>query len=185
MSAARRRPPPGHNLVLSGDIGPLHSVVARRVAARLSMPYVDIGTLLELRHELGVEEIRSRFGEARLKTLEAEMLAEALLQREAVIRVSGYRLAQGDWLRQFQETSLVICLSASLDSVLQSLHQALGARYHDPDERALALGQLGRDWTLRGRPGILELDTTGLDLPEIVTAIIRLRQEALPQEAIR
>lgn len=173
----------GRNLVLSGYIGPQQSAIARRVAARLLLPFVDIDTRVEERNALSTEEIRSRFGEARLKTLEGEVMEEALLQREAVIRVSGYRLAQGQWLGRFQETGLVICLVAGIDAVLQSLHQALGARYHDPDERAVALGQLQREWTLRERPGLAQLDTSHMQAEEVVAAVIGMRERALAQEA--
>ena len=173
----------GRNLVLSGYIGPQQPAIARRVAVRLQLPCVDIDTRVEERNALSTEEIRWRFGEAWLKTLEGEVMEEALLQREAVIRVSGYRLAQGEWLRRFQETGLVICLTASIDAVLHALHQALGARYHEPDERAAALGQLQREWTLRERPGLAQLDASDMQGEEIVAAVIRLRQEALAQEA--
>lgn len=180
-----RRVSSGRNLVLSGYIGPLQAVVGRRAATRLGMPYVDIDTRVEARNELTTEEIRSRFGEARLKTLEAEVMTETLLRRDTVIRVSGYRLAQGAWLRQFLETGMVICLVSSIDAVLQSLHQSLGTRYHDADERAVALGQLQREWNLRGLPGVQEVDTTGLELPEVVTTVIRLRERALLREGSR
>ncbi len=172
----------GRNLVLSGYIGPQQATIGRRVAEALGRPYIDIDTLVEERNDLTSDEIRARFGEARLKTLEDEVMEEALLQREAVIRVSGYRLAQGDWLQRFLETGLVICLVASIDAVLHSLHQALGARYHEPDERALVLGQLQREWGLRGRPGTLELDTSDLELDGVVTRVLRLRQQTLARE---
>ncbi len=175
----------GRNLVLSGYIGPQQAAVGRSVAARLEMPLVDIDTRLEARHALTGDEIRARFGEARLKTLEEEAMEEALLQRAAVIRVNGFRLAQGEWLRRFQETGLVICLVAGIDAVLHSLHQALGARYHDADERAVALGQMQRDWALRGRAGVLELDTSDMQVEDIVTTVIRLRDQARAREGWR
>ena len=185
MSDARRAPVRGRNLVLSGYIGPTQQAVARQVAARLGMPFVDIDTRVEASNDLTTEEIRTRFGEARLKTLEAEVLEEALLQRAAVIRVSGYRLAQGAWLRRFRETGLVLCLVSSIDAVLQALHQSLGTRYHDAEQRAVALGELQREWALRGSPDILELDTTDLELTQIVTAVTRLWERALLREEMR
>ncbi len=172
----------GRNLVLSGYIGPQQATIGRRVAEALGRPYIDIDTRVEERNDLTSDEIRTRFGEARLKTLEDEVMEEALLQRDAVIRVSGYRLAQGEWLQRFRETGVVICLVASIDAVLHSLHLALGARYHDPDERSLVLGQLQREWGLRGRPGTVELDTSDLELEGVVTRVLRLRQQALARE---
>lgn len=179
MSAAVAR---GRNLVISGFIGPQQAAVVRRTAAQLELPLVDIDTRLETRHALTSDEIRSRFGEARLKTLEAEAMEEALLERAAVIRVGGFHLAQGEWLRRFQDTGLVVCLVASIDAVLHSLHQALGARYHDADERAVALGQMQREWALRGRPGVIDVDTSDMQVEDIVARVIRLRDQALRRE---
>ncbi len=175
----------GSNLILSGYTGPQQTAIGRRTAAWLDMPYVDVDTLVEARHDLTTEELMATFGEAHLKTLETAVMEETLLQRDAVIHARGYRLAQGDWLRRFQETGVVICLVASIDAVLQGLHQALGTRYHDAAERAVALGRLQREWALRGRPGVLELDTTGLELPDIVTQVVRVRNQAPEQEGIQ
>src|SRR5690606_41436702 len=77
-----------------------------------------------------------RSGETRLKTLEAEVVQEALLYRSAVIRVSGQTLLHSNNYGRFSATGPVVCLVASLDSVLQNLHLTLGARYHDPNERS-------------------------------------------------
>lgn len=157
------------NLILTGYIGPGQMVVARRIAERLRMPFVDFETMLEERVELSGEEMRIRYGEARLKTLESELVSEILLYRGTVIHISGKTL--GANYARLSETGPVICVVATLDAVLRRLHLALGARYHDPNERELVLGTLRREWAIRKQPGINEIDTSYLSEDQIVEAV--------------
>jgi hypothetical protein len=61
--------------------------------------------------------------------------------------------------------------------VLQNLHLTLGARYHNPNERALVLGELQREWAVRSCPGLYEIDTTYKTESEIADAVIALWQQ--------
>ncbi len=164
------------NLILTGYTGPNQPVIGLQVAERLRMPFVNTELQIEERAGMSADDLRARFGESRLKTVEAEIVREAVLRRSAVIRVSGRALLTGDHLKQFQETGFVICLSASLDAILQRLHLALGARYHNPQERALALGHLKSEWAIRSIPGIHDLDVTYMSEAEIVDSLIALWQ---------
>jgi shikimate kinase len=159
------------NLILTGYIGPGQSAVARRVAERLRMPLVDFELLLEDRAGVSGEDLRIRFGEARLKTLESELVAEVALYRGTVIHISGKTLLQSTHYARLSETGPVICIVATLDAVLQRLHLALGARYHNPQERELALGTLRREWAVRRQPGISEVDTSYMSEIEMVEAV--------------
>lgn len=179
MTVSRRLPVADRNLILTGYTGPTQPAIGRRVASMLGMPFVNIDMAVEERNEMSIEDIRARFGESRLKTLEAEVVQEALLHRSAVIRVSGQTLAHSHYYERFQETGPIICLVATLDSVLQSLHLTLGARYHNPDERALALGHVQREWAVRQLPDIYEINTTYMTEEEIATAVIDLWQQVV------
>jgi shikimate kinase len=177
MTKQRYLPVSDRNLILTGYTGPGHLAIGRRVAAALQRTFVNLDMQIEERSGLSIDEIRVRFGETRLKTLEAEVVQEALLYRSAVIRVSGQTLLHSSHYERFSATGPVICLVASLDSVLQNLHLMLGARYHNPNERALVLGNLQREWAVRTCPGIYEIDTTYLSEAEIADAIIALWQQ--------
>ncbi len=109
--------------------------------------------MLEDRAGLSGEDLRIRYGEARLKTLESELVDEVALYRGTVIHISGKTLQQSSHFARLGETDPVICLVATLDAVLRRLHLALGARYHDPYERDIALGTLRREWAIRSARG--------------------------------
>lgn len=160
------------NLILTGYTGPNQPLIGRQVAARMQMRYFNIERELEDRSSLSIDEIRSLYGESRLKMLEIEVVQEALLYRNAVIRISGPTLMHSNHFQLLLETGPVLCLVASLDAVLQGLHLALGARYHNPNERALALGHLKREWAVRKLAGIMEIDTTYLSEAEIIETVI-------------
>lgn len=164
------------NLILTGYTGPNQPRVGHIVADRLGMPFVDFERRIEMRTGDTPEAIRTQYGEQRLKAVVNEMMEEVTLYRNNVIRVNGSTLLVGEHYQRLQETGPVIVLVARLDAILQRLHIQLGARYHDPSQRARALGELQREWFVRELPGIYELDVTDKDEAQTVEAIVRLWQ---------
>jgi shikimate kinase len=160
------------NLILTGYTGPNQPPVGRLAAARLGRRFVNIDTLVEDRAGMSLDEIRAAFGASRLKTLETEIVLEAALYRDTVIRVGGQTLLHSGHYDRLAATGPVICLVAALDAVLQRQHLALGARYHDPNERAFAVGHLKREWAARHLPGIHVIDTTYMTEEEMIEAVI-------------
>ncbi len=143
------------NLILTGYVEPNRPRVARQVAERLGRQFVDVEELIEMRTGDNPEFIREGFGQRRLKTIEDAIMSDIVLYRGAVIRVNGNTLMNNDRFVQLQTTGHIVCLVARLDAVLQRMHLTLGARYHDPQERAIALGELGREWKVRKMPGLI------------------------------
>lgn len=165
------------NLVLTGYIGPGQLATSRRISERLRMPFLHIEALLEARAETSLEEFRLRFGETRLRALESDIMDEASLARGSVLIVSGHILAQNGYLARVQANGMVLCLVASLDAILRRMHLALGARYHDPIERERLIGLLRREWAVRGRPEVIEIDTSELTDNAIVDTVVGVWRE--------
>ncbi len=165
------------NLILTGYVGAQQPILGRQIAERLRMRYVNFEALIAERIELPVEEIRAYYGETRLKSIETELIQETALRRSTVIRVSGRTLLHNDHLARLLDTGPVICLTVQLGAMLQRLHITMGARFHNPDERALAFGELKREWAIRGAPGIHELDTTQLEDADVVETVASLWQD--------
>lgn len=145
------------NLILTGYIGPDLSRLARELAAHLRMGYVSIDATIAEHAGMFINDIRTHFGENRLKSLEADVVSEALLRRQSVIYATGRTLANSDYLARFLEVGEVFCLTINLDAMLHRLHVTMGVSYHNPDERAMALAELHREWAIRTKPGIREV----------------------------
>jgi shikimate kinase len=167
---------PDRNLVLTGYIGPNQPTVGQQIAERLKLRFINVDLQIETRLGMTLDAARDRYGETHLKMLEAEVMSDILLHRSAVIRISGQTLLRGDYAERLGQTGPIICLCASLDSLLSRLHLSLGARYHNPQERALAVGHLKREWAVRKLPGLHELDCTYLNEAETVNTVIEVWQ---------
>jgi shikimate kinase len=165
------------NLILTGYTGPNPPRIGQMISERLRLPYINIDLLITDRTGLPQDEVRQFYGESRLKAVESDLIEEARLRRQTVIRVGARTLLRGDHLARLAETGPVICLVTTLDAVLRRLHIAMGGRYADPNERAREIGELRREWAVRGLPGVLELDTTTLDAEQTLQAIIDLWRE--------
>lgn len=171
------------NLILTGYIEPNKPRIGRQVAERLRMPFVDMEARIQDRLGDGLEDLRERFGERHLKTVEDEFMEEMILHRNSVIRINGSILARSDYFERLQLSGPIICLIARLDAILQKIHLTLGARYHNPHERGIELGMLRREWAVRKRENIYELDATDLSEAAMIDKIIALWQEVAIERA--
>lgn len=171
MSNTAYLPVADRNLILTGYIGPNQPAIGRQVSIYLGVPFFNVEMIIEEREGMSIKELRGQYGESHLKTVENEILQEALLHRNAVIRVNGRILQNKANFERLQSTGPVICLIASLDSILQRLHLSLGARYHSPHDRGMALGHLRQEWAVRKLPGIIEVDTTYLSEAETIQTV--------------
>lgn len=169
-----RMPFSERNLILTGTVGPTQARLGRRIADQLAMPFVQLDTVISDRMDMPVSEIRAYYGETRLRTVEAEIVAEMALRRRSVIFVSGRTLIAGDNLARLRATGPVFCLTVALDAMLHRLHVAMGARYHNPQDRAQAVGDLAREWQVRDLEGVQQLDVTEMDDDEIVQTLVGL-----------
>jgi shikimate kinase len=160
------------NLILTGYTGPNQPIIGQQVAERLRMRFVNVDALIEQRAAMDAEAFSQRYGETRLKILETETLRDVCLYRGALIRVSGQTLLRAEYVELLQETGPIFCLVASLDAVLQRLHLAMGGRYHNPNERALAIGHLKREWAVRKLAGVHDIDVTYLNEAAMIARII-------------
>jgi shikimate kinase len=165
------------NLILTGYTGPNQPALSRLVGERLRMPVVNVESLIAERVGLSIEEIRSYYGETRLKSIQSEIVDETALRRNTVIRIGASTLLQGDALPRLRQTGPVICLVTTLDAMLQRLHIAMGARYYNPQERAAELSALRREWSVRGLDDVYEINTTYLDVEAIVERVVTLWQD--------
>lgn len=165
------------NLILTGDHETNKPRVGLSVAQHLGMPFVDINAQIDERLDTLPEDIRRDYGERRLKAIEDDVMADVSLYRRAVIRINGSTLARGNHLVDLQRSGYVLCLVARLDALLQRLHLTMGARYHNPADRAVAIAAIQREWAVRQHEGIRELDITDMDEDQTIETIVTLWRE--------
>ncbi len=159
------------NLIITGYIEPNRPRISRQLAQQLGMEMIDVERRIEERFGDTIDRIRAQYGEQRLKAIESEVMDDIALYRRALIRVSGSTLVNSKNLAELQRNGVVVCLVASLDSILHRIHLTLGARYHDPVERSLAIGELQREWKIREAENIVEFDATYISESALIDQI--------------
>ncbi|GAB4511264.1 MAG: hypothetical protein OHK0046_09110 [Anaerolineae bacterium] len=164
-------------MILTGYIGTETPILGRQIAERLRMPFVNLDAQIAERLGLTIDDIRAYYGETRLKSIEMEIMQEAALRRSTVLRISGRTLLHADHYARLQTTGPVIALKIGLDAMLHKLHINMGARYHDPRERAMAIGELKREWDVYTLPELIIVDTTSLEAEEIMQRVMTRWQE--------
>jgi shikimate kinase len=157
---------PYRNLVLTGFLGVGKTAVGRAISSRLEVEYFDLENEIEMREGISPENIRSMLGEARLRTIEAELVRELALVRGAILVITGPTLLDATNLSRLQDSGPVLCLTASLNEVLRRMHVARGARFHAPDARAVVLGRMKREMRVLSLD-LPQLDTTGLSVETV------------------
>src|SRR6185437_8898872 len=84
LSALDRR-----SIVLVGMMGVGKSSVGRRLAARLSIPFVDADTEIEKAARMSIADIFARHGEADFRSGEARVIARLLESGPQVLATGG------------------------------------------------------------------------------------------------
>ena len=165
------------NLIVTGYLEPNRPRIARELALRLGLEMIDVERELEDRLGNTVEQMRQLYGERRLQAIETQIMDEIILHRRALIRVSGNTLLNCGHLAELQRNGVIVCLVASLDSILRRIHLTLGARYHDPVERSRAIGELQREWRIREVEDVVEFDATYVTEAILIERIVTFWRE--------
>ncbi len=160
------------NLIVTGYLEPNRPRISQQLALRLGLQMIDVER--EIENQLGdtIDSIRQLYGERRLKAIETQVMDQIILHRRALIRVSGNTLINSGHLAELQRNGVIVCLVASLDSILRRIHLTLGARYHDPVERSRAIGELQREWRIREVENIVEFDATTITEAILIERIV-------------
>lgn len=162
---------PYRNLTLTGPMGVGKSTIGRLVAQRLKAELYELENEILTREGQSADEIRELYGEARLKTVEREMIRELTLRRSAVLVISGPAMLDEINRQRLQETGPVLCLTCALNEILRRLHVARGAWFHSPNHRATVLSRLKRERRVLALD-LPALDTSALTSDEAALAVI-------------
>lgn len=165
------------NLIVTGYLEPNRPRISQQLALRLGLTMIDVEREIEDRLGDTIEHMRQLYGERRLKAIETQIMDEIVLHRRALIRVSGSTLLNSGHLADLQRNGVIVCLVASLDSILRRIHLTLGARYHDPKERSRAIGELQREWRIREVENVVEFDATTITEAILIERIVTFWRE--------
>lgn len=161
-------------IYLTGFMGSGKSTVGRRLAERLSVPFVDLDEEIERQAGMTVREIFERHGEPAFRRLEHEALRATLELPDAVVATGGGTMVFEGNLRLIRASGLSVWLNPPFAAIVSRIG-ALGKEdrplFRD-EKQALALYQ---ERLPAYRRADLAVDVAPEEEPEEVAARITLR----------
>ncbi len=106
------------NIVLTGFMGTGKTTVGRVLAARLGREFIDTDRLIEERHG-PVAQIFAEQGEGAFRRYERVVAEELAERRGLVIATGGRMLVDAVNAERLGSTGEVVCLAASLDTIVE------------------------------------------------------------------
>lgn len=107
------------NIVLMGFMGTGKSTVGRALAKRLGMHFLDMDTLLEERAGKPIARIFAEEGEPHFRAMERTLSQELAQRSGLVIACGGGVVLNPDNIKDYSQTGLVVCLTATPKVIFQ------------------------------------------------------------------
>ena len=109
------------NIILIGFMGTGKTVTGRLLAERTGMELVDMDSLIELRQGKTIPQIFAESGEAGFRALERDLVKELSEKTGLIISTGGGVVTNPDNLTDFRKSGLVVCLTASPETIFRRL----------------------------------------------------------------
>lgn len=162
------------SIIITGFMGTGKSVVAKELARKLKMEFIDMDRIVEERHGMSISNIFDRYGERYFREQENKLVKELSRKENIVIATGGGTLLSSDNARILNQRGQIICLYADSQTIYN--------RVKRKKDRPLLNGEKILDkinHLLKERKKIYDnikwkIDTTNFTPREVVDKIINL-----------
>ncbi|MBK5264863.1 MAG: shikimate kinase [Alphaproteobacteria bacterium] len=113
-------------IVLVGMMGVGKSTVGRRLAARLSLPFIDADDEIEQAAGMNIADIFERFGEAHFRDGERRVIARLMDGAPKVIATGGGAFIQDDTREGILSHAITVWLDADIDILVDRVSRREG-----------------------------------------------------------
>ena len=116
--------PATRNIVITGFMGTGKSTIGRIVAGRLNRPFFDMDEQIEAHFGKPIPRVFAEDGEEAFRAFEADLCREFAQQQGVVISTGGGALVNPTNRSVLAETGVLICLTATVDTILERVEHA-------------------------------------------------------------
>ncbi len=162
------------NIVLTGFMGTGKTAVGHRVAQQLGRPFVDMDEMIEQRTGKPISAIFAEQGEPSFRLMEAELCRELAALRGLVIATGGGALVPATNRQALARSSMMVCLTAPPELVLDRLANAGDRPLLAVPDRLERIHDLLGQRTEAYAAIPHQIDTTGLTVEQVAKEVIRM-----------
>jgi len=162
------------NIIITGFMGTGKSVVAKELARKLKMEFIDMDRIIEERQKTSIADIFAGHGENYFREQENKLVKELSQKENTVIATGGGTLLSSDNARMLGQRGQIICLYA--DS--QTIYNRVNKKNNRPLlKRENVLSEINRLLEERKEAYnnfTIKIFTTNLNVKEVADKIITL-----------
>ncbi|HAJ33358.1 MAG TPA: shikimate kinase [Candidatus Atribacteria bacterium] len=165
------------NIIITGFMGTGKSVVAKQLARKLKMEFIDTDQIIEESQGMSVADIFARYGKNYFREQENKLVKKLSQKENMVIATGGGTLLSLDNARMLGQAGEIVCLYADSQTIYK--------RVKRKNNRPLLKGNniLNKiNHLLEKRKKVynnftIKIDTTNLSVREVVDKIITLLKD--------
>lgn len=170
-------------IVLTGFMGTGKSVVGRRLAERLALPFIDLDDVIEVTTGMVIADIFASEGEPGFRRREREIIASMASRDNCVIATGGGAVLDPENLRHLKTGAVLVCLTAEPAVILQRLGNDASRPLLQGPDRLDRIRRLLEQRAHVYAQADLSIDTSRADIGEIIERIVcHLRLETVGRE---
>jgi shikimate kinase len=107
------------NIVLTGFMGTGKTAVGRELSRLLNMELVDVDTEIEKSQKMTINEIFKKFGEAKFREIETEMIQKLSEHKNVIISTGGGAVLKQGNMDALRKQGVIVCLMATPEIILK------------------------------------------------------------------
>lgn len=162
------------NIVITGFMGTGKSVVAKELARKLKMEFIDMDRIIEERQGTSIADIFARYREKHFRSQENKLVKKLSTEENMVIATGGGTLLSSDNARMLSQKGQIICLYADSQTIYNRVKRKKNRPLLNGENILDKINHL-----MKERKKIYDnikwkIDTTNLSTQEVVDKIINL-----------
>lgn len=170
------------HIVLTGFMAVGKTAVGKRLARRLKRKFFDTDALIEEREATTVGEIFANRGEEEFRRIEREVVADLCPQQPAVIATGGGTFVDEDNRRRLRALGIVVCLTTSLDTVLERVERNTKRPLAKGAPARETLGELLERRMVAYRQADVMIETDSLTIEQAAARVLSMVEPRLKLE---
>jgi len=162
------------NIIITGFMGTGKSVIAKELARKLKMEFIDMDQIIEEGLGISIADIFARYGENYFREQENKLVKELSQKENRVIATGGGTLLSSDNARMLGQAGEIICLYADSQIIYNRLEKKNNRPLIKGDNILNKINHL-----LEKRKKVYDnfdykINTSNLSVQEVVDKIIEL-----------
>ncbi len=166
------------NIVLTGFMGTGKTTIGRAVARRLSMEFVDTDEVIAAQAGKPVFDIFASKGEEAFRDMEHQVCKQLSTKQNLVIATGGGTLIDARNRKMIEQSSLIICLTATPEQIATRLQSAdIAVRPLLVESKDQGIHNLLRARQEHYDSFQYQIDTTTLSIQEVEDRVLEIAKE--------